>query len=267
MAKAKGLGRGLDALLGGSDSPSSGGTALAELPDDAALRELADSIKTQGVMQPILVRPLGAERYEIIAGERRWRAARMAGLPKVPAQIRAVADHDALAMALIENIQREDLNALEEAIGIQRLLDEFGMTHEAAAQALGRSRAAVTNLLRLLALASPVRELLQRGELDMGHARALLALSGAAQIDTARSVVARGLTVRETERLVAARLKGPPRTPASRIKDRDVLRLQEDLSQKLGTRVVIKLGRGGRGALLIEYSSLQHLDGLLRRIK
>src|SRR6185369_12353070 len=208
MAKMKGLGRGLDALLG-SEEPAAAraaGDQQAELKvdllqpgkyqprthmDEAALKELADSIRMQGVMQPILVRPVSGGRYEIIAGERRWRAARMAGLSDVPALIREVPDNAALAMALIENIQREDLNPLEQANGIQRLITEFGITHEQAAEMVGRSRSAVTNLLRLLGLAAPVRELVQQGRLDMGHARALLALSGMQQIETARLVVER----------------------------------------------------------------------------
>ena len=283
MAKLKGLGRGLDALLGG-DEPATGPagadmqTELAvELlqpgkyqprtrMDQAALKELADSIKAQGVMQPILVRPLSAGRYEIIAGERRWRAARMAGLQAVPTLVREVADSAALVMALIENIQREDLNPLEQASGIQRLVSEFGITHEKAADMVGRSRSAVTNLLRLLSLAAPVRELLQEGKLDMGHARALLALSGMHQIEAARTVAARGLSVREAERLVARLLKGPPGKRSRRVTDRDVLRLQEELSQKLGTKVTVKQGIKGRGSLVIEYASLTQLDAILARL-
>src|SRR3954463_9636010 len=217
MAKMKGLGRGLDALLGG-DEPAqvhAAGDQQAELKTDllqpgkyqprthmseAALKELADSIKSQGIMQPILVRPVGDGRYEIIAGERRWRAARIAGLNAVPALVRDVPDNAALAMALIENIQREDLNPLEEANGIQRLVTEFGITHEKAAEMVGRSRSAVSNLLRLLSLAEPVRELLQQGKLDMGHARALLALAGMQQIETARLIAERGMSVRDTEK-------------------------------------------------------------------
>jgi len=285
MAKMKGLGRGLDALLGGEEisSPVSGMHGLAELQIEAlqpgkyqprtsmeeeSLRELADSIKAQGLMQPILVRPITGGRYEIVAGERRWRAARLAGLAVVPAQVRAVPDKEALAMALIENIQREDLKPLEQANGIQRLVEEFGMTHDAAAQAVGRSRTAVTNLLRLLALTAPVRELMQSGQLDMGHARTLLALSGMQQVDAAREVAARGLSVRETERLVAARLGGRNgKRGQSKPKDRDVLRLQDDLAEKLGAKVRFHHGVRGKGKVIIHYSSLDELHGILAHIK
>ena len=281
MAKMKGLGRGLDALLGGDEPAAAGTDQLAELKieslqpgkyqprthmDEAALRELADSIRPEGVMHPILVRPVNAGRYEIIAGERRWRAARLAGLSTVPALVRAVPDNAALVMALIENIQREDLNPLEQANGIQRLVTEFGITHDRAAEMVGRSRSAVTNLLRLLALAAPVRELVQQGKLDMGHARALLALSGMQQIETARNVAARGLSVRETERLVARLIRGAAGKKTRRGTHRDILRLQEDLAQKLGTKVTIKSGRKGRGALVIDYMSLAQLDAILARL-
>jgi ParB family chromosome partitioning protein len=197
--------------------------------DQEALSELASSIKSQGLMQPILVRSISTGNYEIIAGERRWRAARMAGLTEVPVVIREVGDNAALAMALIENIQREDLNPIEEAAGIQRLIDEFQMTHEAAAQAVGRSRSAVSNLLRLLSLTPSVRELLEGGTIDMGHARALLALSPQRQAEAARIVVGKGLSVRETEQLVATLMKESP-GPAKRRIDRDVARLEEELS-------------------------------------
>jgi len=296
MAKVKGLGRGLDALLGEEDAPAAAAVRdtqapqddktgrLAELPvsqltpgkyqprtrmDETALRELADSIKAQGLMQPILVRPVAAGRYEIIAGERRWRAAQLAGLAAVPVQIRAVPDHAALAMALIENIQREDLNAVEEATGLQRLITEFGMTHEAAAQAVGRSRAAVSNLLRLLALSPVIREMVQRSEIDMGHARALLALNAAQQLELAREIVSKGWSVRDTEQQVALLLRGKPAAAArgARAADRDVLRLQEELSERLGTSVQIKNRGSGRGKLVISYSTLDQLDGILRRLK
>jgi ParB family transcriptional regulator, chromosome partitioning protein len=285
MAKIKGLGRGLDALLGGNDSvmPAAAqtGDRQAEINiellqpgkyqprthmDDAALKDLASSIQAQGIMQPILVRPVGGGRFEIIAGERRWRAARIAGLGAVPVLVREVADNAALVMALIENIQREDLNPLEQANGIQRLVSEFGATHDKAAEMVGRSRSAVTNLLRLLGLSAPVREFLQKGSLDMGHARALLALNGMQQIDAARAVVTRGLSVRETEKLVSNLLKGASAKPR-RITDRDVLRLQEDLAQKLGTKVQIKTRAKGRGALIIDYSSLAQLDAILARLQ
>jgi ParB family chromosome partitioning protein len=277
------LGRGLDALLGGDEAtaPPAPTDRQSELRidqlqpgkyqprsymDDAALKELAASIKSQGIMQPILVRPVADDRFEIIAGERRWRAAKIAGLETIPVLVREVPDNAALAMALIENIQREDLNPLEQATGIQRLVNEFGATHDQAADMVGRSRSAVTNLLRLLGLAAPVRELLQQGKLDMGHARALLALVGVQQIEAAHSVVAKDLSVRETEKLVGQWLRGKAVKPASKATDLDVLRLQEDLAQKLGTKVQIKVRTKGRGALVIHYSSLAQLDAFLARL-
>src|SRR6185369_2213680 len=283
MAKMKGLGRGLDALLGGEEPAvaRAAGDQQAELKvdllqpgkyqprtrmDEAALKELADSIRMQGVMQPILVRPVSGGRYEIIAGERRWRAARMAGLSDVPALVREVPDNAALAMALIENIQREDLNPLEEANGIQRLVTEFNITHDKAAEMVGRSRSAVSNLLRLLALSEPVRDLLHQGKLDMGHAGELLALSGMQQIDTARLIAARGMSVRETEKLVGRLLRGTPAKKPRKTSDRDVLRLQEELAQKLGTKVEIKAGSKGRGSVVIQYSNLDQLDAILARL-
>ena len=282
MAKMRGLGRGLDALLG-SDQPQAqaAGEALAAVAidaiqpgryqprtrmDQAALGELADSIRAQGLMQPILVRPIAAGKYEIIAGERRWRAARMAGLASVPCLVREVRDNAALAMALIENIQREDLNPLEEAAGIQRLIDEFRMTHESAAEAVGRSRSAVSNLLRLLSLAPPVREYVERAELDMGHARALLALPTARQVEAARTVVLKGLSVRETERLVARILKEGTGQPSKRQADRDVARLEEELSERIGTRVEIKPGPKGTGRIIVRYVSHDHFDDLVARL-
>lgn len=279
MAKPKGLGRGLDALLGDDDAPAAAdGENLRMLGIDElqpgkyqprshmaeeALAELAASIKAQGVMQPILVRPAGA-RFEIIAGERRWRAARMAGLASVPVLVKNIADQQALAAALIENIQREDLNPLEEALGIERLIKEFGLTHQAIAQTLGRSRAAVSNLLRLLDLAPPVREMLALGRLDMGHARALLALPVAGQLELAREAAQKHLSVREVEARVAAALKSPqPRRPRA---DRDVLRLEEEWSDRLGTTVQIK-PRGKRGGkLVVVYRTLDELDQLLFRL-
>lgn len=283
MARMKGLGRGLDALLGGEAAPTPAvADKQAELKiellqpgkyqprtrmDQAALAELADSIKAQGIMQPVLVRPVGNGRYEIIAGERRWRAARIAGLDSVPVVVRAVPDDAALVMALVENIQREDLNALEQANGIQRLVTEFGITHEKAAGMVGRSRSAVTNLLRLLGLAEPVRDLVEQGKLDMGHARALLALTGMQQIDTARLVAERGMSVREAERLIGRLVKGVAGKKSRRVTDRDTLRLQEDLSQKLGTAVAIKAGgKKGSGKLVIAYSTLDQLDAVLARL-
>jgi ParB family chromosome partitioning protein len=277
--KPKGLGRGLDALLGGRESPPRDGESLRNLSIDELtpgkyqprshmeqepLAELAASIKAQGVMQPILARPLPGGGFEIIAGERRWRAARMAGLTTVPALVKDIPDSQALAAALIENIQREDLNPLEEATGIQRLVQEFGLTHQAIAETLGRSRAAVTNLLRLLELAPPVRELLAEGRLDMGHARALLALPAVQQIDLARLAAQQGLTVREVEQRVAVALKGAqPRKPRA---DRDVTRLEEEWSDRLGTTVQIK-PRGKRGGkLVLVYRSLDELEHLLSKL-
>ncbi len=281
MVKMRGLGRGLDALLGGDEERGAAEEYLRNLPidsvqpgkyqprarmDQEALGDLAESIRAQGVMQPILVRPLVDGRYEIVAGERRWRAARMAGLGTVPALVRDVPDRQALAVSLIENIQREDLNPVEEATGIQRLIQEFGMTHAEAAQALGRSRSGVTNLLRLLDLAPPVRELLAEGRLDMGHARALLTLPVARQIELAREAVAKQLSVREVERRASAALKQAP--PARRAHvDRDIARLEEDLSNRFGTAVQIRVGaKQGSGRLIISYRSLDQLDALLAKL-
>jgi len=282
MAKMKGLGRGLDALLGAADEPATSGEMLTLLAidelqpgryqprtrmDPQALVELAESIKAQGLMQPILARPLGAGRYEILAGERRWRAARMAGLASVPVLVRDVPDRNALAIALIENLQREDLNPLEEAAGVKRLIEEFTMTHAEAAAAVGRSRVAITNALRLLELAPPVQELLREGKLDMGHARALLALPALKQIELAREAVARELSVRQVEALVAGLAKRA--APGARAAtDRDVARLEEELSGQLGTTVKIQAGaKPGRGRLVIHYSTLDQLDGLLRKLR
>ncbi len=283
MAKLKGLGRGLDALLSGEnerpvDALQSLNVELLQPGryqprthmDEASLDELAESIRQQGVMQPVLVRPLADGRYEIIAGERRWRAARRAGLQDLPAVVREVPDESALAMALIENIQRENLNPLEEAAGIQRLIDEFRMTHEVAAQAVGRSRSAVSNLLRLLALPAAVQALIMGGRLDMGHGRALLALPSAQQqLEAAEAVAHKQLSVRETERLVGRLLKPVPAGPseASR-KDPDVAALEEELSEKLGTTVlVIHSAKRGGGRVVIHYASLDQLDGLLARLR
>jgi len=276
----KGLGRGLDALL--AKDEDAGGDALRTVKlddlqpgkyqprtrmDQASLEELARSLKAQGVMQPILARPLGKGRYEIIAGERRWRAAKLAGLREVPVVIREVPDSAALAMALIENIQRENLNPLEEASGIHRLINEFKMTHQEAAEAVGRSRAATTNLLRLLNLPQPVQALLYDGKIDMGHARALLALEGRRQEDLAKRVAERGLSVRETEKLVQDILN-PKQKKSSRVKtSRDILRFEEELSEKFGTRVEIKPGKRGAGKLVISYASHEHLDDLLSKFK
>jgi ParB family chromosome partitioning protein len=279
MAKMKGLGRGLDALLGGDREAAAveGKESLRELDigllqpgkyqprahmDQESLAELATSIKSQGVMQPILVRKLETGRYEIIAGERRWRASEMAGLKQVPVVIREVPDEAALAMALIENIQREDLNPIEEAHGIQRLIDEFSMTHEGAAEAVGRSRSAVTNLLRLLNLPNSVQEMVLKGTLDMGHGRALLPLAASRQLEVAYQIAQKGLSVREAERLVTKLLK--PGEGRKRLgPDRDTLRLQEELAEKLGAHVTIKHSRKGAGKLTIDYANLEQLDAII----
>ncbi len=274
----KGLGRGLDALLG-AETQTAPEHAPQTLPvsrlragkyqprtrmQPEALAELADSIRRQGVIQPILVRSVGNGLYEIIAGERRFRAAQMAGLDEVPVAVREVPDESALAMALIENIQREDLNPLEEAQGVQRLIAEFSFTHEQAAEAIGRSRSATSNLLRLLQLAPPVQELLMAGALDMGHARALLALDTLQQIRLAQDIAARGLSVRQTEALVQRAAAPAPRAKAgAAAKDRDLARLEEQLSDRLATRVVIAPGRGGRGQVIIDYAGLDQLQGIL----
>ena len=281
MAKLmKGLGRGLEALLAETRNDDVADklqtVPVAQLQpgkyqprsrmDQGALAELAASIRAQGLMQPILVRPLVNGAYEIIAGERRWRAAQLAELQEVPVVVRQVADEAALAMALIENIQREDLNALEEALGIQRLIDEFGMTHESAAMALGRSRSAVSNLLRLLSLPEPVREMLHCGEIDMGHARALLSLPLLKQIEIAQQVVRKNLSVRETERLVQQLLEGAPVREIKPI-DPDVARLQEEVAERIGAKVLIKPGKKGSGRITIDYASLDQLDDLLGRLR
>jgi ParB family chromosome partitioning protein len=284
MIRPKGLGRGLDALLsGGAETSDAGALQTIAIDrvragklqprtrmDDAALAELAESIREQGVMQPILVRPVEGGRFEIIAGERRWRAAQRAGLTEVPALVRKVDDHGALALALIENIQREDLNPLEEARGLARLVEEFGLTHEAAAKAIGRSRSAVSNLLRLTQLANPVQDYLMSGALEMGHARALLALPAAQQGGTAARVVEGALSVRDTERLVAGLLqpaKRAARRGARTARDTDTVRLETELAEKLGAKVRIEPGRKGAGRIVIGYASLEALDGILARIK
>jgi ParB family transcriptional regulator, chromosome partitioning protein len=283
MIRPKGLGRGLDALLAGDDVAPAQGEALRMLAvdrirvgkyqprtrmDAASLAELADSIRTQGVMQPILVRPIDGGRFEIIAGERRWRAATQAGLGEIPALVRAVPDNAALALALVENIQREDLNPLEEAQGLARLIDEFGLTHDAAAKAVGRSRSAVSNLLRLNALAKPVQEYLLSGALEMGHARALLALPAPQQAAAATRVVNGNLSVRETERLVESLLT-PAKRAGRRPKpgyDADTARLANALAEKLGAVVHIEPGRKGAGRVVIRYSTLEQLDGIVERL-
>ncbi len=277
--KSKGLGRGLDALLAANENVRTGETLrslkISQLQpgkyqprtrmDKDSLAELAESIKTQGIMQPVLVRPVSTGRYEIIAGERRWRAAQLAALSEVPALVREVPDEAVLAMSLIENIQREDLNPLEEALGIQRLIKEFGMTHEGASQALGSSRSAVSNLLRLLNLPPPVQELLMEGKIDMGHGRALLSLPPAKQIETANLVAHKQLSVRETERLVSRLEHAGSKSAPHPKNDRDLLSLQEEISAKLGAQVIIKSGKRGAGTVVIHYSSLEQLDGILSR--
>ncbi len=289
MAKRKGLGRGLDALLSatsatastapGSEKPPEG--ELRDLAvdlirrgkyqprinmDPDALEELANSIRARGVVQPIVVRPIGDGHFELVAGERRWRACQLAGLDKIPALVRELADEATLAIGLIENIQRENLNPVEEARAIKRLIEEFDLTHQSAADAVGRSRAAVSNLLRLLDLNEDVRLLLESGELDMGHARALLGLEGEQQSLLAAEVVAKGWSARETERGVA-RLKNPPAQKEDKTLDPDVRRLESDLGERLGARVRIRHTNTGKGSLLIDYTTLEELDGILERIK
>lgn len=279
MVKPKGLGRGLDALLSGdsstSDSDSLRIVEISQLKpgkyqprtqmDQESLADLAASIKAQGIMQPILVRET-AGKLEIIAGERRWRASQLAGLQQVPVLVREIPDEAALAMALIENIQRENLNPLEEANGIKRLIDEFGMTHQAAADAVGRSRTAVTNLLRLLNLAKPVQDLVMQGRIDMGHARALLSLEGAKQITIAEQIAQGGLSVREAEALVKKASSAAPR-PSPKTQDKDVRRLQEELSDLLGAEVQIQTVGKGKGKVSIRYHSLDQLDGLIDALR
>ncbi|MCI0504873.1 MAG: ParB/RepB/Spo0J family partition protein [Gammaproteobacteria bacterium] len=310
VAKKRGLGRGLDALLGGmgggarstSDAAETINTTgapdssleypqplppktgdLKELPVDLlqpgkyqprtdmhqeSLQDLANSIKAQGVLQPIVVRRIDGGRYEIIAGERRWRAAQLAELHNVPAVIRDVPDEAAIAMALIENIQRENLNPIEEASALQRLIGEFELTHQQAADAVGRSRAAVSNLLRLLSLNPDVRLLLENGDLEMGHARALLTLEGERQSKAARDVVARGLSVRETEQLVNhLRDASSPQAKTPKTIDPNIQRLQDELGEKLGAKVALQHANNGKGKLVVHYNSLDELDGILAHIK
>jgi len=284
MIRPKGLGRGLDALLAGADDDAREGDSLQTLAidrlrpgryqprtkmDAESLAELALSIKEQGVMQPILVRPVDGGRFEIVAGERRWRAAQQAGLREIPALVKNVPDQSALAVALIENIQREDLNPIEEAKGLARLIDEFGLTHEAAAKAVGRSRSAVSNLLRLTALAPSVQEYVLAGSLEMGHARALLALPVEQQSGTAARICDGGLSVRETERLVQG-LLNPARRAARRKNkpayDADTARLENELADALGAVVHIEPGRQGAGRLVIRYSTLEQFEGIVERL-
>lgn len=288
--KSKGLGRGLDALLGGSsDITEEAGTipgapsalAVSQLQagkyqprtrmDEGALQELAASIRSQGLMQPILVRPIannGPDKYEIIAGERRFRAAQIAGLTEVPVLVKDVDDQAAAAMALIENIQREDLNPLEEAQGIHRLISDFSFTHEQAAAAVGRSRSAVSNLLRLLNLAKPVQTMLMAGDIDMGHARALLAVDAANQITLANQIVSKRMSVREAEKLVSkSTIEQSGKERAAKEKSRDIVRLEEELSDALTTAVEIKLVAKNRGQLIINFSDLDALDDIIAKLK
>ncbi len=287
--KKRGLGRGLDALLSGSSAATlqeeavqADSKELQHLPldliqrgkyqprrdmDPQALEELALSIKAQGVMQPIVVRPIDKGRYEIIAGERRWRATQQAGLDTIPALVREVPDEAAIAMALIENIQREDLNPLEEAVALQRLQQEFQLTQQQVADAVGKSRVSVANLLRLIALPEEIKTLLSHGDLEMGHARALLGLPEARQVEGARHVVARGLTVRQTEALVRHWLNAPGE-PAKVVKsDPDISRLEQRLAERLGAPVQIRHGQKGKGQLVIRYNSLDELQGVLAHIR
>ena len=293
-AKRRGLGRGLDALLGGgepADSAAGEGTDAVAVGvpaaiavdliqrgryqprrnfDEDKLRELADSISAQGVVQPVVVRPVAGGGYELIAGERRWRAAQLAGLQEIPAVVREVDDQAAMAMALIENIQRDDLNPLEEATALHRLLEEFGLTHQQVAQAVGKSRTTVTNLIRLLELNPDVKARLEQGALEMGHARALLALKGDEQSRAAAKVAERGLSVRETEALVRKLLaagQAPAATTQVPQEDPDVRRLIADLTDRLGAKVQLQQKPGGKGQLLISYNNLDELEGILAHIK
>ena len=297
-ARKRGLGRGLDALLGVSNVNQSSDTqqqsadslssdqsvdsALKELPvdliqrgkyqprkdiDPESLQELADSISAQGVMQPIVVRPISDRKYEIIAGERRWRATQLAGLDSIPAMVREVSDQTAIAMALIENIQREDLNPIEEAASLQRLQQEFELTQQEVATAVGKSRSTVANLLRLMSLREDVRRLVEHGDLEMGHARALLGLDGLDQSEAARSVVAKGLSVRQTEALVRNLLAKPDQPEPQQAIDPNIRHLQDDLSQRLGAKVQIQHSTKGKGKLVLSYNSLDELDGILSHIK
>lgn len=292
-AKKRGLGRGLDALLGSQPPANTAeGNASGEVVDNGelkdipvdlirrgkyqprrdmdqeALQELANSIKAQGVMQPIVLRPVGEGKYEIIAGERRWRATQLAGLESIPALVRDVPDEAAIAMALIENIQREDLNPIEEAIALQRLQQEFELTQQQVAEAVGKSRSTVTNLLRLMSLRDDVRTLLEHGDLEMGHGKALLGLPGDEQSAAARTVVSKGMSVRQTEALVRKLIadRDRPPKPAAKL-DPNVRQLQDELAQRLGAPVQIKHSTSGKGKLVLSYSSLDELDGILKHIK
>ncbi len=279
--KKKGLGRGLDALLGDVRQDTVSDKGVETLPverlqrgkfqprkdiDPEKLQELADSIKAQGIIQPIVVRKIDAEIHEIIAGERRWRAAQLAGLQEVPVVVKDIDDRSVMAIALIENIQREDLNPLEESEALRRLLDEFEMTHQQIADAVGKSRTTVTNLLRLLDLHSDVKAMLAKGEMEMGHARALLGLDEKKQITAARQIVSQGLTVRATEKLVKSLLTEKIIVEKKRV-DPDILRLQNELSEKIGAKVTLNHQQSGKGSLIISYSSLEELEGVMNRLE
>jgi ParB family chromosome partitioning protein len=295
--KRKGLGRGLDALLAGTASNNSAKYAAdtdERVQDESqkeelkyvpiefiqrgkyqprrdmhqqALEELAESIKAQGVLQPIVVRPINSDRYEIIAGERRWRATQLAGLETIPAVIRDVSDEAAIAMALIENIQREDLNPIEEAVALKRLQDEFELTHQQVADAVGKSRTSVTNLLRLIALDTEVKKLLENGDIEMGHARSVLSLESLQQREIAQQVVTKGLSVRQTEALVRRLLEDKNKTPSTSTEfSTDISKLEEDLGQKIGVPVMVQHNAKGRGRLILKYNSLDELDGILKHM-
>ena len=279
MGKNKGLGRGLDALLS-NDNSTNDNNSLENCPIDKlitgkyqprshmnqiALKELAESIKMQGIMQPIVVRSIGNMKYEIVAGERRWRAAKLANLSEVPILIKDIPDESALAMALIENIQREDLNAIEEAKGIQRLIDEFGMTHESASQILGKSRTTVTNLLRLLNLSEHVQKALLEGKIEMGHARAMLSLAASEQVMVCQKVISNNLSVRDVEALIGQ--QSPAEGKIKKQKTADIVNFEENLSDKLGTSVKISHKSNGSGVLKINYSNLDQLDSILKKIE
>ncbi|MCD8551602.1 MAG: ParB/RepB/Spo0J family partition protein [Shewanella xiamenensis] len=289
--KKRGLGKGLDALLSNSHAASKKHTEEVVFVDKKeelihldldllqpgkyqprkdmspeALEELAHSIRNQGIIQPIVVRPVSNNQYEIIAGERRWRASQLAGVEKIPCIVKAVPDDAAIAIALIENIQREDLNAMEEAIALQRLMQEFELTHQQVADVVGKSRASVSNLLRLNGLNEPVKRLLEYGDIDMGHARALLAIEGEEQTNLARLVAAKELTVRETERLINQTLN-PPKPVETTTKDQDVCRLEQQLIERLGAKVSIAHSSKGKGKIVINYQNLAELDGILSKIR
>jgi ParB family chromosome partitioning protein len=296
--KRKGLGRGLDALLAGTSNNNAAALAASNADDEIsgeshkeelkhvpvefiqrgkyqprrdmhqeALEELAESIKAQGVLQPIVIRPISNDKYEIVAGERRWRATQLAGLDTIPAVIRDVSDEAAIAMALIENIQREDLNPIEEAVALKRLQDEFELTHQQVADAVGKSRTSVTNLLRLIALDSEVKKLLENGDIEMGHARSVLSLEPLRQREIAQQVVAKSLSVRQTEALVRRLLEDKNKTPSSgAVVSKDIQKLEEDLGQKIGVPVMVQHNAKGRGRLILKYNSLDELDGILKHM-